>query len=70
MSNTREFLIPINYDITKSVYETNEVVRKRQYIINGLNSIKKYHQIIKNTSSDINFQSKFYADKLRHQTKS
>lgn len=69
MSNTREFLIPINYDITQPVYKPDEIVRKRQYLINSLNSIKRYHQMLKNTSSDPEFQSKCYADKLQHQVK-
>jgi hypothetical protein len=70
MSNSRQFLIPINYDITKEIYTNDDIVRKRQYVITGLNSIKKYHHIISNTSlEEANFESKFYADKLRHQAK-
>jgi len=66
MSNSRQFLVPSNYDITKQVYPRDDIVRKRQYLIDELNSIKQYHQKCANTSSEqANFQSNFYADKLR-----
>jgi hypothetical protein len=66
MSNSRQFLVPSNYDMTKEVYPKDDIVRKRQYLIDELNSIKQYHQNYANTSSEeTNFESNFYANKLR-----
>jgi hypothetical protein len=66
MSNSRQFLVPSNYDMTKEVYPKDDIVRKRQYLIDELNSIKQYHQKCANTSlEETNFESNFYADKLR-----
>lgn len=66
MSNSRQFLVPSNYDITKAVYPKDDIVRKRQYVIDELNSTKQYHQKYANTlSGEANFESNFYADKLR-----
>jgi hypothetical protein len=70
MSNSRQFLLPINYDVTKQVYPDNDIVRKRQYLIDELNSTKQYRQNYSNTfSGEANFESKAYADKLRQQAK-
>jgi hypothetical protein len=64
MSNSRQFLVPSNYDITKSVYPKDDIVRRRQYLIDELNSTKQYHQNYANKfSEEVNIQS--YADKLR-----
>ena len=66
MSNSRQFLLPTNYDVTKPVYPPNDIVRKRQYLIDELNSTKQYRQNYANTfSGEGNFESKVYADKLR-----
>jgi hypothetical protein len=64
MSNTRQFLVPINYDITKQVYPIDETVRKREYSINEIKSTKQYHQLYTNTFTGE--ASGSYADKLRH----
>ncbi|CAF0735980.1 unnamed protein product [Rotaria sordida] len=70
MSNSSQFLIPINYDITKEVYPNEEVVRKRKYHMNGVLSAKEYHQLyIKPLTSETNFPSEVYADKLRRRAK-
>ncbi|CAF2369661.1 unnamed protein product [Rotaria sp. Silwood2] len=70
MSNTRQFLIPINYDITKQVYPDEEVVRKRKYHMNEVLSAKEYHQLyIQPLTGDINFPSEAYVDKLRRRAK-
>jgi hypothetical protein len=70
MSNTRQFLIPINYDITKQVYSPEEIVRKRKYNINEIQTIKQYHELYKNTFiGETNFASACYADKLRRRAK-
>jgi len=70
MSNTRQFLIPVNYDITKQVYPTEEIVQKRKYHMDAVKSIKQYHQLYTNThDGETNFASGFYADKLRRQAK-
>jgi hypothetical protein len=67
MSNTRQFLIPINYDITKQVYSPEEIVRKRKYNINEIQTIKQYHELYTNTF--VGETSACYADKLRRRTK-
>ncbi|CAF5141531.1 unnamed protein product, partial [Rotaria magnacalcarata] len=41
MSNSRQFLVPVNYDVTKIVYSNDDMVRKRQYIIDDLTSTKQ-----------------------------
>lgn len=67
MSNTRQFLVPINFDITKQVYPTEEIVRKKEYRMTDIKSVKQYHQLYTHT-----FDSEtpsFYADKLRHRSK-
>ncbi len=70
MSNSRQFLVPSNYDITKPVYPKNDIVRKRQYLIDELNSPQQYRQNYANTfSNETNFESNFYADKLRQRAK-
>ncbi len=70
MSNSRQFLVPSHYDTTKQVYPRDDVVRKRQYLIDELKSTKQYHQRIVNTfSGDVNFDTTFYADKLRQRVK-
>jgi hypothetical protein len=63
MSNTRQFLVPINYDITKQIYPPDEPVQKREYTINDIKSTKQYHQLYTNTFAGET--SKYYADKLR-----
>jgi hypothetical protein len=67
MSNSRQFLVPINYDIKQQVYPAEEIVRKREYHINELKSIKQYHQLYTNTFDGET--SGFYADKLRRRAK-
>jgi hypothetical protein len=70
MSNTRQFLVSLNYDITKPVYPTEEVVRKRKYNINEIKSIKQYYQLHANIfAGETNFQENVYADKLRRRAK-
>ncbi|UJR16146.1 hypothetical protein I4U23_003057 [Adineta vaga] len=70
MSLSRQFLVPTNYDITKQVYPTEEVVRKRQYYMDEVKSIKNYHQTLNNKVADeINFAPDCYADKLRRRAK-
>ena len=61
--NTRQFLLPINYDITKQVYPTDDPVRKREYHMNELKSTKQYHQLYTYTLPGE--ASAVYADKLR-----
>jgi len=63
MSNSRQFLVPSNYDITKPIYPTDDIVRKKAYLIDEVKSSKQYHQLYTHT-----FQGEkpsFYADKLR-----
>jgi len=70
MSNSRQFLVPSNYDITKQVYPKDDIVRKRQYLIDELNSTKQYYQKYVNTfSEEANCESNFYAEKLRRRAK-
>jgi hypothetical protein len=70
MSNSRQFLVPVNYDVTKVVYSNDDMVRKRQYIIDDLTSTKQFYQkYAKTHASEENFESKFYADKLRQRIK-
>jgi hypothetical protein len=70
MSNSRQFLLPTNYDVTKAVYPNNDIVRKRQYLVDELNSTQQYRQSYANAfSGEANFESKVYADKLRRQAK-
>jgi len=70
MSNTRQFLLPLNYDITKQVYSPEEIVCKRQYHMDEVKSAKQYHQLYTNASDGkTNFASSFYADKLRRRAK-
>ncbi|CAF0788556.1 unnamed protein product [Rotaria sp. Silwood1] len=70
MSNTRQFLTPINYDVTKQVYSDEEVVQKRKYHMNEALSAKEYHQLyIKPLIGDTNFPSEAYADKLRRRSR-
>ena len=71
MSNSRQFLVPSHYDTTKPVYPRDDIVRKRQYLIDELKSTKQYHQRIINVhSGDPNFENTFFADKLRQKVKS
>ncbi|CAF3324821.1 unnamed protein product [Rotaria socialis] len=70
MSNSRQFLVPVNYDVTKIVYSNDDMVRKRQYVIDDLTSTKQFYQkYVKLHASEENFESKFYADKLRQRIK-
>ncbi len=70
MSISRQFLVPSNYDITKQVYPKDDIVRKRQYLIDELRTTKQYEKNYANTfSSEANFESTFYADKLRQRIK-
>lgn len=70
MSKSRQFLVPVNYDISKEVYSNDEIVRKRQYLIDELNSVKQYYIEPTTTStSEASSESKFYADKLRQRIK-
>ncbi|CAF0912526.1 unnamed protein product [Rotaria sp. Silwood1] len=70
MSNSRQFLVPVNYDITKAVYSNDDIVHKRQYLIDDITSTKQYYEISINTfSSEENYESKSYADKLRQRAK-
>lgn len=66
MSNSRQFLVPSHYDINKTVYPKDEIVRKRQYLIDELKTTNEYRRNYVNTlPSDANYDSTFYADKLR-----
>ncbi|CAF0761645.1 unnamed protein product [Rotaria sordida] len=70
MSNSRQFLVPVNYDIMKNVYSNDDIVHKRRYLIDDLTSTKQYYQTNINTlSSEENVESKFYSDKLRQRAK-
>jgi hypothetical protein len=70
MSTSRQFLVPINYDVEKQVYPHDDIVRKRQYLIDELKSKQQYHQNYVNTFSDqTNFETTVYADKLRQRIK-
>jgi hypothetical protein len=70
MSNTRQFLVPLNYDITKPVYTPEEIVRKREYYMNEIKTVKQYHQLYTNIFvGGTNFSSGCYADKLRRRAK-
>jgi hypothetical protein len=70
MSNTRQFLVPLNYDITQQVYPTEDIVRKRQYRMDEVKSTKQYHQLYTNTfAGETKQASNFYADKLRRRAK-
>lgn len=70
MSNSRQFLVPINYDITKDVYPVDENVRKRQYPMNDVMSPKEYRQIyIDPYIAGSYISSACYADKLRLRAK-
>lgn len=70
MSNSRQFLVPSNYDTAKPVYPKEEIVRKRQYMIDELKTTKQYHRNYANAfSGEGNFESTFYADKLRQRAK-
>ena len=67
MSNSRQFLVPLNYDITKSVYPVEETVRKRKYLMDDIQSIEQYQQIYNiKIASNAYLSSRVYADKLRH----
>jgi len=67
MSNLRPFLVPLNYDIKKQIYPTEEVVHKKEYHMTEVKSPKQYHQLY--TSTFASETPKFYADKLRHRAK-
>ena len=70
MSNSRQFLVPTHYDIEKSIYPKNDIVRKRRYLIDELKTKDQFLQ----TSSppflkDTNVPLSCYADKLRQREK-
>ena len=66
MSNSRQFLVPLNYDMTKPVYPVEDVVRKRQYLMDDVKSTKHYQQLNAVASPDTLYtSSRRYADKLR-----
>ena len=66
MSNSRQFLVPINYDMAQPVYPAEEMVRKRQYLMDDVTSPKQYQQLNAVTSADTMYtSSRRYADKLR-----
>ncbi len=67
MSNTRQFLVPINYDITKQIYPTEETVQKKEYLMKDIKSVKQYHQLYTHTFAGET--SGFYSDKLRRRAK-
>ncbi|CAF1079403.1 unnamed protein product [Adineta steineri] len=70
MSNSRQFLVPTHYDIKKQVYPTEEVVRKRQYDMDQVKSIKHYQESLNHTvPGEINIAPDCYADKLRRRAK-
>jgi hypothetical protein len=70
MSNTRQFLVPINYDITKQIYPPEDIVGKRQYHMDEIKSTKQYHQLYTITfAGEANLASESYADKLRRRAK-
>jgi hypothetical protein len=70
MSNSRQFLVPTNYDITKQVYPTEEIVRKRPYNMDEVKSIKQYHQQLSTINpGEMSFAPDCYADKLRRRAK-
>lgn len=67
MSNSRQFLVPINYDITKPVYKPDEDVRKRQYIMDDVISPQQLKQLdAVLAANSISLSSRTYADKLRN----
>ncbi|CAF1192834.1 unnamed protein product [Didymodactylos carnosus] len=59
MSNSRQFLLPSNYDEEKKVYNDDDIVRKRQYSMDDLFQQHSEHK--EQNKSDID---KFYSDKL------
>ena len=66
MANARQFMVPLNYDITKLVYPDNVIVRTHQYHMNEVVSPKEYHELyIKPFDEKTKSSSKFYTDKLR-----
>lgn len=67
MSNTRQFLVPINYDITKPIYHPEDPVRKREYFMHEIKSVKQYQQIY--TKTFANEKAEVFADKLRRRAK-
>lgn len=67
MSNSRQFLVPINYDISKPVYKPDEDVRKRQYLMDDVVSPQQMKQLdAVMATSNAYSSSKSYADKLRN----
>ena len=70
MSNSRQFQVPLNYDITKQVYHVEEDVHTRTYNIDQVISTKQYYQLDNNTAaSRTKSSSAYYADKLRRRAK-
>lgn len=70
MSNSRQFLVPSNYDVTKEIYPREDIVRKRQYLIDEINSTKQYLQNpTHENSTEANAEATSYADKLRRRAK-
>ena len=67
MSNTRQFLLPINYDITKPIHHPEDPVRKREYYMNEIKSVRQYQQIYTKTFASEKMD--VYADKLRRRAK-
>ena len=63
MSTTRQFLVPIHYDVTKQIYHPEDPVRKREYFMNEIKSVRQYHQLY--TKTFAHEKVDVYADKLR-----
>lgn len=63
MSTARQFLVPINYDVNKPIYHPDDAVRKREYSMNDMKSVKQYHQLYTKTFAHEKVEA--YADKLR-----
>ena len=70
MSNSRQCLVPSNYDATKEIYPRNEIVRKRHYLIDEVITTKDYLRKCDNVkSTETNTEPTTYADKLRQRIK-
>lgn len=69
MSNSRQFMVPMNYDITKQVYSAEEVVQKRTYSMDGVISGKKYQKLYIDTKTENGISLPPYVDKLRRRAK-
>lgn len=70
MSNSRQFLVPSNYDITLEVYPAEEVVHKRKYPMDEVLSAKQYDKLhTKTLDGEAYMVQESYADRLRRRAK-